>query len=107
VPEVDLVLDLVGGDTQERSWEVLKDGGKLISTLAKPSGRQALAHHARATNYIAQPNATVLSAIRLLIDDGKVRPHVERTFPLQDAAAAQQLLEREHVQGKVVLAVTS
>jgi NADPH:quinone reductase-like Zn-dependent oxidoreductase len=105
LPEVDLVFDLVGGDTQERSWQILKDGGTLISTLAKPSGRQALAHHAHATHYVAQPNGTELSAIRRLIDDGKVRPHIERTFALQDAAAAQQVLEREHVQGKIVLAV--
>jgi NADPH:quinone reductase-like Zn-dependent oxidoreductase len=105
VPEVDLVFDLVGGDTQERSWEVLKEGGALISTLAKPSERQAITHHARATSYIAQPNGAELSAIRALIDDGKVRPHVERTYPLQDAAAAQQRLEREHIQGKIVLAV--
>jgi NADPH:quinone reductase-like Zn-dependent oxidoreductase len=107
VPEVDLVFDLVGGDTQDRSWEVLKDGGTLISTLAKPSNRQAMAHHAHATQFIAQPNAAELSAIRRLIDEGKVRPHIERTYPLEDAAAAQQVLEQEHVQGKIVLSVTT
>jgi NADPH:quinone reductase-like Zn-dependent oxidoreductase len=45
---VDLVVDLVAGDTQARSWQVLKDGGALISTLQQPSPDQAAAHHARA-----------------------------------------------------------
>jgi NADPH:quinone reductase-like Zn-dependent oxidoreductase len=101
------VFDLVGGDAQDRSWQLLKDGGTLISTLAKPSERQAQTHHAHAAHYVAQPNATELSAIRRLIDDGKVRPHVERTYALENAAAAQQALEREHVQGKIVLSVAT
>jgi len=107
VDEVDLVLDLIAGDTQERSWQILKDGGTLISTLAKPSERAAAAHHARAMNYVAQPNAIELEAIGRLIDDGKVQPHIERTFPLQQAAAAQEQLERAHPQGKIVLEMSA
>jgi NADPH:quinone reductase-like Zn-dependent oxidoreductase len=107
LPEVDLVFDLIGGETQERSWKVLKEGGTLISTLAKPSERQAQAHHARATNYMAQPNAQELTEMGMLIEQGKMMPHVERTFPLEQAAEAQQFLERGHVRGKVVLIVAS
>ncbi len=107
VSDVDLVLDLVAGDTQERSWAVLKDGGTMVSTLAKPSESQALAHHAHATNYVAHPDAGELRAIADLIDDGKLRPVVEATYPLEDAAAAQVQLEREHVPGKVVLEINA
>ncbi len=103
VSDVDLVFDLVAGDTQERSWAVLKDGGTMVSTLAKPSDSQAKAHHARATNYMAQPDATELKAIADLIDNGKVRPVIKATYPLEQAAAAQRQLEREHTPGKVVL----
>jgi NADPH:quinone reductase-like Zn-dependent oxidoreductase len=104
--DVDLVFDLVAGDTQERSWAVLKDGGTMISTLAKPSDRQALTHHARAEHYVAQPNALELSAIGALIDEGKVRPHIRAKYPLSEAGAAQERLEQGHVQGKIVLEVS-
>jgi len=107
VSDVDLVFDLVAGDTQERSWSVLKEGGTMVSTLAKPSESQARAHHAHATNYVAHPDAIELRAIADLIDDGKLKPVVEATYPLEEAGAAQRQLEREHVPGKVVLEITA
>jgi NADPH:quinone reductase-like Zn-dependent oxidoreductase len=106
VHDVDLVFDLVAGDTQERSWSVLKDGGTMISTLAKPSDIKAREHHARATNYVAHPDGAELAEIARLVDAGKVKPCVLATYPLDDAAAAQQRLEREHPHGKVVLQVS-
>jgi NADPH:quinone reductase-like Zn-dependent oxidoreductase len=105
VHEIDLVFDLVAGDAQERSWAVLKDGGAMVSTLAKPSERQARLHQARAVSYMAKPDADELAAIGQLIDEGKVRPHVQAKFALKDAAAAQEKLEHEHTQGKIVLEV--
>lgn len=106
VHDVDLVFDLVAGDTQERSWAVLKDGGTMISTLAKPSEAKAREHHALATNYVAHPDGAELAEIRSLIDSGQVKPYVLATYPLDHAAEAQQRLEREHPHGKVVLQVT-
>ncbi len=105
VSDVDLVFDLVAGDTQERSWAVLKNGGMLVSTLAKPSDTQARAHHAHATNYMAQPDAAELKTIAGLIDEGKVRPVITAIYPLEQAADAQRRLEREHMPGKVVLQI--
>ena len=106
VPEIDLVLDLVAGDVQERSWAVLKDGGTIVSTLARPSERQANIHHARGVNYVAQPDGAELAHIGRLIDEGKVRPHVQSKYPLEQAAAAQDKLEHHHVQGKIVLEIS-
>ena len=105
VSEVDLVFDLIGGDTQERSWSVLKDGGTLVSTLAKPSGRQAQIHHARAMNYMAQPDAAELGEIVHLITEKKVHPHVEACLPLEQVAEAHRQAEHGHPRGKVVLEV--
>lgn len=107
VREADLVFDLVAGDTQERSWSVLKDGGTIVSTLARPSERQAKIHHARALNYIAHPDGDELALIGQLIEEGKVRPHVQARFPLERAAAAQDTLEHQHTQGKIVLEVSA
>jgi NADPH:quinone reductase-like Zn-dependent oxidoreductase len=104
--DVDLIFDLVAGDTQERSWSVLKDGGTMVSTLAKPSEGKAREHHARAAHYVTHPDAAELTEIGRLIDEGKVRPHVLVTYPLDHVAEAQQRVERDHPHGKVVLEVS-
>jgi NADPH:quinone reductase-like Zn-dependent oxidoreductase len=105
VHDVDLVLDLIGGETQERSWAVLRDGGTMISSLAKPSEDRARQHHARAGSFIAHPDRAELIEIGRLIDEGRVHPHVSAVFELKDASEAQAHLERSHAQGKVVLQV--
>jgi NADPH:quinone reductase-like Zn-dependent oxidoreductase len=106
VHDIDLVLDLIGGETQQRSWAVLKDGGTMISTMTKPSDEKARAHHARAGHYRSHPDAVELNEISKLIEAGKVKPRVAATYPLERAAEAQQRIERQHVQGKVVLQVS-
>jgi NADPH:quinone reductase-like Zn-dependent oxidoreductase len=103
VQDVDLVLDLIAGETQERSWAVLKDGGTLISSLARPSAEQARKHHARAESFVAHPDRAELIEIAQLIDEGKVHPHVSAVYELKDAREAQAQLEQHHAQGKVVL----
>ncbi len=103
--DIDVVFDLVAGETQERSWAVLKKGGVLVSTLAQPSPAQAAAHQARGLRYTAQESGADLAEIAALIDAGKVKPAVAKTFPLREAAAAQRLLEQGHAEGKIVLTI--
>lgn len=107
VRDVDVVFDLLGGETRERSWQVLKRGGILVSTLGQPDEAKAAAHGVRAKGYTAQPSAAQLLEIRDLIDAGKVRPTVTRTFTLDSASAAQRFLEHEHPRGKIVLSIAS
>jgi NADPH:quinone reductase-like Zn-dependent oxidoreductase len=103
IEPVDLVIDLIAGDTQERSWSVLKDGGAMISTLKEPSASQASQHHARAKVFMAQPKRETLREIALLIDEGHVRVVLQKTYPLSDAGKAQDELEHDHSAGKRVL----
>ncbi|HEX8755106.1 MAG TPA: NADP-dependent oxidoreductase [Steroidobacteraceae bacterium] len=103
VRDVDLVLDLIAGDTQERSWTVLKDGGTMISSLARPSEAKARERRAHAENFVAHPDRAELIEIGRLIDEGRVHPHVSAVFELKQAAEAQAQLEHRHSQGKVVL----
>jgi NADPH:quinone reductase-like Zn-dependent oxidoreductase len=103
--DIDLVFDLVAGETQDRSWGVLKEGGILVSTLGQPPSEKAAQHKVRAAGYRAQPNPAQLREIGRLIDDGQVRVVVDRMFPFAEAGAAQEYLEQEHVRGKVVLRV--
>jgi NADPH:quinone reductase-like Zn-dependent oxidoreductase len=103
VRDVDVVLDLIAGETQERSWAVLKPGGIIVSTLKKPDQEKARQHNARGTNFMVHPDGQQLAEIARLIDAGKVRPTITAVMPLNQAAQAQRTLEQEHPRGKVVL----
>jgi NADPH:quinone reductase-like Zn-dependent oxidoreductase len=105
VRDVDLVFDLVGGETQARSWAVLAPGGTLVSTLGAPDPTKAAAQGATGLGYMTEPNGAQLAEIAALIDAGRVTPHVERVLPLDAAAEAERQLETEHVRGKLVLQV--
>jgi NADPH:quinone reductase-like Zn-dependent oxidoreductase len=96
---IDLVFDLIAGETQDRSWSVLRRGGMLISTPQKPDDARARDFGVRAANYMAQPNPGKLREIRELIDRGKVRIHVDKV------QQAHRWLEHDHVRGKIVLQV--
>jgi NADPH:quinone reductase-like Zn-dependent oxidoreductase len=101
--DVDLVFDLIGGETQARSFAVLKPGGGLISTVQEPDKAKAAEKHLKAERYIAMPNGGDLAEIAALIDGGKVKVVVARTFPSAKAADAHRFLENDHPNGKVVL----
>ncbi len=106
VHDLDLVFDLIAGETQDRSWQVLREGGSLVSTLTPPSPEKAEALRLRAIRYTARPNAAQLADIAALIETGKVKVHVDRTFPLAEAGAAQDFPRSQHVRGKLVLTVS-
>ena len=82
---------------------MLKPGGILVSALGQPSPRKAAQHKVRAIGFRAQPNAAELAEIGRLIDDGKVRVVVSATFPVARMREAEELLERGHVRGKIVV----
>jgi NADPH:quinone reductase-like Zn-dependent oxidoreductase len=107
VSGVDAVLDLVGGDTQARSWGVLRPGGVLSSTVTAPSAREADAHRARGVMVNAQPNALELRELACLIDHGVVRVVVSEVIPLSQAHRAHSLSQSGHVVGKIVLDVAA
>jgi NADPH:quinone reductase-like Zn-dependent oxidoreductase len=105
IRDLDLVFDLVAGEVQDRSWAVLRQGGILVSTVTEPDKQKAAARGARGTRYMAQPNGTQLREIAGLLENGRVREHVDRTFPLAAVAEAHRVLKHEHVRGKIVLQV--
>ncbi len=105
VCQVDVVLDLIGGDTQQRSWQVLKKGGILVSTVGIQHPEEAEKHGVRAVAYGTRDNSEELAEIAGLIDSGVVRPAVQTVLPLEEAAKAHEMLEKGEVQGKVVLRV--
>ncbi len=106
VSGVDVVLDIAGGDVQERSWKVLKPGGILVSTVQAPSPETAAAHGMRqAMVYSAPPIGETLTQVAALVDAGTLKPHVAAVMPLADVARAHTLIEGRHTRGKLVLQV--
>ncbi|MGH9739717.1 MAG: NADP-dependent oxidoreductase [Candidatus Acidiferrales bacterium] len=105
VHDVDVVLDTITGETQDRSWQVIRKGGIYVSILQPPNQEKAAAHGVRSAHVFVQPNVDELDEIARLVDSGKVRPHIEKVFPLAQAAAAQELVATHHTRGKIVIAV--
>jgi NADPH:quinone reductase-like Zn-dependent oxidoreductase len=104
--DVDVVLDSIGGDTQQRSFSVLKKGGMLVSIVGRPGAQKASDAGVRAAGILVKPNSDELARIAKLIDDGQVKPIVSKTFPLADVAQAHELSETGHARGKIVLVVS-
>jgi NADPH:quinone reductase-like Zn-dependent oxidoreductase len=103
--QVDVVLDLVGGETQRRSWNVLRAGGILVSTLGKPDEKTASSLGLRCAGFLAEPNREQLDKIAALMAEGQIVVSISKTFELQEAAEAHRAMQNEHPQGKLVLAV--
>jgi NADPH:quinone reductase-like Zn-dependent oxidoreductase len=105
VREADAVLDTVGGETQARSWAVLKRGGTLASIVGEPSQKDAAAHGARAVQVQGSLGLSALNRIAELVDAGALKPQVNKVLPLAEARKAHELSEAGHVRGKIVLRV--
>jgi NADPH:quinone reductase-like Zn-dependent oxidoreductase len=109
VRDADAVIDLVGGETQIRSFQVLRQGGKLISAVSRPDQHLAESHGVEAAFFLVDVTSQCLAEIAHLIDDGKLRTNVGAVLPLADAREAHFMLERMRPKpkGKIVLAVGS
>lgn len=103
--DYDAVFDTVGDDVTDKSFKVLKRGGVIVSMLGQPNQElaQILAVTAIGQNTIT--NTKHLNRLAQLVDDGKIRPHVDKVFPLKEAKEAFQHLEEGYSQGKVVLKI--
>jgi NADPH:quinone reductase-like Zn-dependent oxidoreductase len=99
---VDIVFDTVGGDTQERSWQVLGDGGVLVSVAEPPAGGRG---GARGVFFIVEPDREGLLALSRLVEQGMLRPSVDRVLPLSQTPQGYMALEHEHHRGKIVVHV--
>jgi NADPH:quinone reductase-like Zn-dependent oxidoreductase len=99
---VDVVLDTVGDDTQERSWSLLKPGGMLVSTVRPPSEDSALANGVRQHMvYSTPPIGQTLTEVAALVDAGKIVPEVSRIIPLSEMKMGHELIETRHTRGKI------
>ena len=86
--KVDVVFDLIGGDTQKRSFLVLKEGGYLVSAIQPVSQEEAAKHRVTGAMMRLAPSGDGLGRIARLLEEGTLRPDVATVYALQDAAQA-------------------
>jgi NADPH:quinone reductase-like Zn-dependent oxidoreductase len=107
--KVDVVFDLIGGDTQRRSFLVMKEGGHLVSATQPVSPEVAASHRVSGAMMRLTPSGEVLGRIARLLEEGTIRPDVASVYALEDAAeawkdmAGNQSKHKSH--GKIVLRV--
>ena len=105
---VDVVLDTVGGDTQERSLQVLKPGGILVSIVSAVPEASQKRYAVRAAYFYADVTTERLDKITKLFDSGKLVTDVGTVLPLEKASIAHDMLGgAPDKRGKIVLSVAA
>lgn len=105
VKDVDIVLDLVGGETQMRSFDIIKKDGQLISITMPPSKEKAEAAGITATFVFTTPDHKMIEELSAMIDNGKLKINTPQILPLKEAKKAHEMIENKTSKGKIVLKV--
>jgi NADPH:quinone reductase-like Zn-dependent oxidoreductase len=105
VRNVDVVFDTVGGDTQDRSWQVLKPGGILVSIVQPIPAEKAAAYGVRGVLIRQAARGDQMAAVADLVGKGRVNVLIAEVMPLSEARKAQNLSQAGHARGKIVLTI--
>jgi NADPH:quinone reductase-like Zn-dependent oxidoreductase len=105
VQEIDLVLDLIGGETQQRSLAVIKPGGRLVTTVMPQFKDEAKERKISVEGFTAQSYPQDLEQIADLIDNGFINPVVSVVLNLEEAQKAEQLNIDGRSRGKILIKV--
>ena len=89
-----MVFDLVGGDTQMRSFLVLKEGGHLVSATQPVSQEETARRRVSGAMMRLVPSGERLGRIARLLEEGTIRPDVATVYAIQDAAQAWKDIAR-------------
>jgi NADPH:quinone reductase-like Zn-dependent oxidoreductase len=106
VKDVDVVLETVGGDYGSRSIETLRPGGLLVTIidrLNRELAQKASDAGRRFAGMTVEPDHAGLEALAALAEAGRLKVHVEKAFPLEQAADAHRFLIEAKPRGKIVL----
>jgi NADPH:quinone reductase-like Zn-dependent oxidoreductase len=103
--DLDAVIDLVGGETLARSYQVLKKGGIITSTVAAPDNDEVQRRGLRGGFFLMKKDPSQLARLGTMVDQGVVKTKVSQVLPLADAPRAHDLSEKGKSRGKIVLQV--
>ena len=104
--DYDAVFDTVGGETNKRSFRVLKKGsGIIVSMLEQPNSELMSQYGIKALFLFSQVNRQRLTKLALWVDQNNIKVNIDKTFPLDEASRALDYQKDAHPRGKVVLTV--
>lgn len=105
VQDADAVFDTVGGEVMTRSFAVLKKGGVLVSMKGRPDPALAKQYGVTSIGQFTQTTTERLVRLAGLVDQGAIKVHIDKVFPLDDIRAACEYFEQGHPRGKVALKI--
>lgn len=106
IADYDVVIDTMGGATQERSYAVLKEGGLLVSILMPTKATElAKQRGIKSEFFLMWPSHEQLTQISQWVEAGVVKPRVGRTYPLDQAQEALDDIQSHRTKGKIVITV--
>ena len=103
--DLDAVVDLIGGDTLARSYQILKSGGIIVSTVAAPDPAELGKRQLRGQQFLMRRDAAQLADLANMVDLGVVKPKLSQVLPLSEAPKAHELSQKGKAKGKIVLRV--
>jgi 2-desacetyl-2-hydroxyethyl bacteriochlorophyllide A dehydrogenase len=106
VSNYDLVFDMLGGETLNRSFKVLKKGGTLVSIKGQDTDNLAPEHNVRFEWFFMEPDGTMLGDLGELIEDGIVKTVIDSTYPMAETIDAYKSLNDGHAVGKIVISIS-
>ncbi|HVV68534.1 MAG TPA: NADP-dependent oxidoreductase [Gammaproteobacteria bacterium] len=107
VKPVDVVIDTIGGEVLQKSFQLVKKGGIVVTMIDFEGIKAANTHGIEGKTVFALPNSQQLTEIAKLLAQGTLKPFIQSVFPLTEAAKAHQAVESGHVRGKIVLEIPS
>jgi NADPH:quinone reductase-like Zn-dependent oxidoreductase len=103
--DMDVVLDTIGGEVQDKSWKTIKPGGRLLSIVQTPDEAVAASHGVTASFYFIEPDRSQLEEMAGLADAGKLVVNIDSEFSLDKVADAHKRSESGRAQGKIIINV--
>ncbi len=100
--DMDVVFDTVGGETFQKAFRILKQGGFLVTSVAFPKDEDKQ-NGVGVERVYCKPSAAQLVSIGKLVEAGKLKAQVETIFPLAQIRDALALSEGAHTRGKIVI----
>jgi NADPH:quinone reductase-like Zn-dependent oxidoreductase len=103
--DVDVLVDLIGGDLLARAWRVMRKGGIIVSTVEQPAQELCERYDVRGDFFVVKPSWHGLTELAALVDDDQLEVFVAKVFPLSQTRDAYELGLKGHIRGKIVLNV--
>ncbi|MBN8236130.1 NADP-dependent oxidoreductase [Halobacillus kuroshimensis] len=103
--DFDIVVDTLGGDIQEKSFQVLKEGGKLPSVVQPPDETKAVEKNIKTGFVWLEPSGEQLSKLGKMMEEGTLKSVIghELPFSQEGLREAHEISESHHAKGKIVI----